>query len=179
MIEQRSVGVEILDITHIDDMQWTERESMVGAGAGKSSSASDWNSMSLRASIGGSISSLNPLVSSKRGSADGFNYVFTIQVWITAEQQNYIISRSYKSFTILQTQLKKKYPRSNLPLLPKGGEITTNKKTALNEYMLALMSVPEVRPSIVCLFIYALPIICRIRSLLFLICCVFIRILPS
>jgi len=138
MSEQRAVGVEILDITHADDLT-PSRDSVTGSGGSHTSSSS------IRASIGGSIASLNPLA--KRASFDGNNYVFTMQVWIPAEQHNYIISRSYKAFSLLQTQLKKKYPRSNLPVLPKASEITPNKKTSLNEYIFHLMTVPEILQS--------------------------------
>ena len=149
MSEQRAVGVEILSVLLAEDMQQGES---LGAslGFGRSSSFSDRNANSIRASIGGSIASLNPLNigASKRGGADCPNYIFTMQVWIPAEQHNYVVTRTYKSFILLQTQLMKKYPRSNLPLLPKGSDIAPNKKTALNEYISALMTVPEVRPCI-------------------------------
>jgi hypothetical protein len=47
------------------------------------------------------------------------SHVFVLQVWI--EQDLYEIQRSYVAFVELDNQLRRKYPRSKLPVLPLAG----------------------------------------------------------
>lgn len=100
------------------------------------------------------------------------NHVFTITVWVA--QDNYDIQRSYAMFCDLDSRLRRKYPKSNLPENPLSGseigvggrtkdantfrmsvsvsfskkldttEIISRKKGPLTTYLLDLFKIPEI-----------------------------------
>ena len=139
MSASRAVGVEILDIIHADDLNG--RETFV---RGSTSGGSITSNGSSSANSGSSIATSRP---SRRVSFDANSYLLILQVWIPAEQHNYTLTRTYKSLVTLQMQLCKKYPRSNIPSLPKTVELTPNKKVILNEYISQLMNISEILQS--------------------------------
>lgn len=118
---EKTVGVEVLEIVPMED------------GSGKDHSS---NSPS-RVSIGSGF---------RKSGVDANSFLVVIQIW-TSDGHRYTVSRTYKSFVNLQAQLTRKYPRSTIPALPKAVDVTSNKKSSINEYIAGLMQIPELLQS--------------------------------